>query len=103
MDYSIDASGFQPGDILDASFRYSACFPKFYVVVKTTGRTIFAEEIGQKIVTSDAYGQSGTVVPDVSKRSGKIEVARIRKSGMIRLDGNYTYRWDGKPVAFYGD
>lgn len=103
MDYSVDASGFNPGDILVSVYRYSACHPDFYVVVRTTGCTIFAEKVENKIATCDRYGQSGTVVPDLDKRSGKIEVARIRKSGMIRLAGNYTYRWSGEPVAFYGD
>lgn len=98
-----DARQFKPGDILDATFHYSAQIPKFYVVTRNTGKTIYAEEIGKRTVSCDRWGQNGQVVPDPEKRTGRIESSRIRKGGYIRLNDSYTRIWGGRPVDFYTD
>lgn len=111
MDNNSDPRNWKVGDILDATFHYSMAIPKFYIVVRNTGKTIFAEKIGRKEHSSDAWGQSGTMVPDPDKRSGKIEKRRIcsytDSAGELvhyaRFNDSYTKKWDGKPVDYYGD
>lgn len=97
------AKNWKVGDILDATFRYSMAIPAFYIVVKRTKSTIWAEEIGKTIHSADRWGQSGTMVPDPNKRTGNIEMHRISKYGTARFNESWTRLWDGKPVDFYGD
>ena len=101
-----DARNYKPGDILNATFHYGAQIPEFYVVVRNTGKTVFAEKLGKMYHANDRYGQEGVAVPDVNKRTGEVESSRIRISdgaGYIRLNDSYTRLWDGRPVAYYGD
>ena len=101
-----DARNYKPGDILNATFHYSAQTPEFYVVVRNTGKTVFAEKLEKMYHAYDRYGQEGVAVPDVKKRTGEVESSRIRISegrGYIRLNDSYTRLWDGRPVEYYGD
>lgn len=108
IDYSMasndwDARNFKEGDVLDASFHYTAKFPYFYIVTRNTGKTVFARKLGRKIVSSDMYGQMGTMIPDENTQSDKIYSGRILKGNYLKLDGNTAHKWDGQPVSFYGD
>lgn len=98
-----DARNFKPGDILDASFQYSMKIPYFFIVTRNTGKTVFARKLGRVVKSSDSYGQSGTMVPNLADKSEKEYSGRIRKGNYLTLDGNTAKLWDGEPVAFWGD
>lgn len=98
-----DARYFKPGDILDASFQYSMKIPYFFIVTRNTGKTVFARKLGRVVNSSDSYGQSGTMVPNLADRSEKEYSGRIRKGNYLTLDENTAKLWDGEPVAFWGD
>lgn len=99
-----DATQFEVGDILDASFQYSAKIPKFFKITRRTASTIWAVEIGQKVTSHDGYGQNGycVPVPDEIRNNGKVYSGRISK-GRLKLDGCTAKLWDGKEVDFYTD
>ena len=108
IDYSMaskdwDARNFKEGDILEASLICTAKFPFFFVVTRNTGKTVYARKLGNKIVSSDYYGQSGTMMPDENSMSDETYSGRILKGNYLRLDGNTAHKWDGNPVRFYGD
>lgn len=103
MDNRDNARTWKVGDILDATFHYSMAIPAFYIVVKRTDSTIWAERIGCDVKSADRWGQSGTKVPNIEKRTGEIEMHRISKRGTARFNDSWTRVWDGRPVEFYGD
>lgn len=103
MDNRDNARTWKVGDILDATFHYSMSIPAFYIVVKRTASTIWAEKIGRKVASCDRWGQSGMMVPDLDKRTGHVEMHRISKNGTARFNDSWTKKWDGRPVDFYGD
>lgn len=99
-----NAEDFMVGDILDASFQYTAKIPHFYKVVRRTNAMIFTIRLNQKTVSHDGYGQNGTCVPveDSDPENGKIYKGRISR-GRLKLDGCLAKLWNGKPVDFYTD
>ena len=99
-----DATQFTVGDILDASFQYTAKIPHFYKIVRRTNAMVFATKLSQKNVSDDGYGQNGTCVPvvDSDPEHGKIYKGRISR-GRLKLDGCIAKLWNGEPVDFYTD
>lgn len=93
------ANEFKEGMVLCATWHYSMVIPQFYVVLRNTGKTIIAQEVGHMIVEHDGYGQEGRMVPDLSK-TGKKETRRIDKWGEVRLGGALARAWNGQPVSF---
>ena len=104
---SWDANFFEVGQILDASFVYSAKIPKFFKITRRTKSTIWAVEIGQKVVSHDGYGQNGEVMPIEDKIINNKEVSgRIVQrngKGYLKLNNSTAHVWDGEPVDFYTD
>lgn len=98
-----DARTFKVGEIIEASFSYSARFPHFFVITRNSGKTIWAKEIGKIVVSSDGYGQNGSVKPNPEVIIGEEIMGRINKSGYAHLNGNLAYRWDGRPSDYYTD
>lgn len=98
-----DARTFQVGEIVEASFSYSARFPHFFVITRNSGKSVWAIEVGKIVVSDDGYGQNGTVMPDTTERKDKEVMGRIDKQGYVKLNGNLAYRWDGRPSAYYTD
>lgn len=98
-----DARTFKVGEIVEASFQYTARFPHFFIITRNSGKSIWAVEIGKRVVSDDGYGQNGTVMPDTSERRGKEVMGRIGKNGYAMLKGNLAVRWDGRPSDFYTD
>ena len=98
-----DATQFDVGDILDASFQYTAKIPHFYKVVRRTPSMIECVKLKQKNVTDDGYGQNGTCVPIeneiVNDKKYKGRISR----GRVKIDGCIAKLWDGEPVDFYTD
>ena len=93
-----DARNFKEGDILVAgSYR-----PNFFLVTKRSKASVWAMELGYRIVSHDGYGQNGTMAPNLADR-GRELMGRIRKSGYLRLDGDTAHVWSGRPVSFYTD
>ncbi len=99
-----DATQFAVGDILDASFQYTAKIPYFYKIVRRTAAMIECVKLGQKVVSDDGYGQNGTCVPveDNVLENGKKYKGRISR-GRVKLDGCLAKLWNGEPVDFYTD
>lgn len=99
-----DAANFTVGDILDASFHYSAKIPKFFKVIRRTPSMIHCIALSKKNVSSDAWGQYGECVPilDSDPENGKIYRGKITKHG-VKIDGCSARIWSGKPVDFYTD
>lgn len=98
-----DARTFKPGDILDASYHYSAKIPYFYIVTRVSEHSIWARPLGKIVVRSDGYGQNGEVMPDLAKKGDEV-MARIRRGNYIEFGRCCTaHLWDGKPVDFYTD
>lgn len=103
---SIGLGKYKIGMILSAPFSYSARIPCFYEVIGVKGKsTVIVRELMQKIVSSDGYNQNGTCVPipGMFEKNAKEIKCRINKFGNIRIDGKYTYEWNGKPEQFYTD
>ena len=104
-----DATQFTVGDILVASFQYSAKIPYFYKVVRKTKSMVFTIKLSKKNVSDDGYGQNGTCVPvvDSDPENGKIYKGRISTGRIshnyLKLDGCLAKLWDGEPVDFYTD
>lgn len=98
-----DASKFKVGDILDATFTYTAQIPHFYIVTRTSASSIWVKPLGKIVVSDDGYGQNGTVVPDKNRVGGNETIARIKKTGYVSINGNTARIWDGRPVMFYTD
>lgn len=102
-DNSFDARTFKVGEIIEASFQYSARFPHFFVITRNSGKSIWAVEVGKIVVSDDGYGQNGSVMPDTTVRKGKEIMGRIGHDGYTKLNGNYAMRWNGKPSDYYTD
>ena len=99
-----DATKFGIGDILDASFVWSAKIPKFFKVTRRTASTIWAVELEYKVTRHDGYGQNGCCIPLVNKVKNPSEVYSGRISrGRLKLDGCTAKLWDGEEVDFYTD
>lgn len=100
-----DARTFEVGDILDASFVYSAKIPHFFKITRRTASTIWAVELGQKITRHDGYGQNGYCVPveDEIKNNGKEVRGKINKNHYLKLNNSTAHLWDGEEVDFYTD
>lgn len=98
-----DARTFKVGEIIEASFSYTARFPHFFVITRNSGKTIWAKEIGKVVISDDGYGQNGQVMPNPARIIGEEIMGRIKKSGYVRLNNNLAYRWDGRPSDFYTD
>lgn len=98
-----DARTFKVGEIIEASFSYTARFPHFFVITRNSGKSIWAREIGKIVVSDDGYGQNGQVMPNPDQIIGDEIMGRIKKSGYVRLNGNLAYRWDGRPSDYYTD
>lgn len=101
--HDFDARTFKVGEIIEASFAYTARFPHFFVITRNSGKTIWAKEIGTIILSDDRYGQNGTVIPNPKRIVGKEIMGRIKKSGYVRLNDNLACRWDGRPSCYYTD
>ena len=100
-----DATKFLVGDIIDASFQYSARIVYFYEIVRITTSTIFCKRLKNKVVDHDGYGQNGTCVPIENEfESEKVYSGRInKKSKYVKIDGCLARLWDGTPSDFYTD
>ena len=100
-----DATKFLVGDIIEASFQYSARIVYFYEITRTTPSTIFCKRLKQKVVSDDGYGQNGTCVPIENEYDGeKIYSGRInKKSKYVRINDCLAKLWNGEPVDFYTD
>ena len=101
--HDFDARTFNVGEIIEASFAYTARFPHFFVITRNSGKTIWAKEIGKIVVSDDGYGQNGSVMPNQDQVIGEEIIGRIKKSGYVRLNGNLACRWDGRPSDYYTD
>ena len=100
---SYNARTFKPGDILDASYHYSAKIPHFYIVTRVSEHSIWARPLGKVVVSHDGYGQNGEVMPNLAEK-GKEVMRRIRKGGYVDFGQCCTAcLWDGNPVSFYSD
>ena len=98
-----DARTFKVGEIIEASFSYSARFPHFFVITRNSGKTIWAREIGKIVVSDDGYGQNGSVMPNPDRVVGEEIMGRIKKNGYVRLNDNLACRWNGRPSDYYTD
>lgn len=98
-----DARTFKVGEIIEASFSYTARFPHFFVITRNSGKTIWAKEIGKIVVSDDGYGQNGQVMPNPEVIKGSEIMGRIDNKGYAKLNGNLAYRWDGRPSDYYTD
>lgn len=97
------------GTILVHSFGYSMTLVNFYQVIRETTATVVVREIGQEVVSNDAY-MAGKVMPIKDKFLGDKEFRlykRQHKDGVSffvgRLDSShpqYIRLWEGKPVAY---
>jgi len=94
------------GKILVDVWGYSMTIVDFYEVVSETPATVVVEEIGSRVVSTDAY-LSGTAVADQSKRTGKTYRARKPKadrkyfvSSLMHMSVHYLELWDGQPKYF---
>ena len=101
--HDYDARTFKVGEIIEASFSYTARYPHFFVITRNSGKTIWAREIGKIVVSDDGYGQNGSVMPNPDKVIGEEIMGRIKKSGYARLNHNLACRWDGRPSDYYTD
>ncbi len=101
--HDFDARTFKVGEIIEASFAYNARFPHFFVITRNSGKTIWAKEIGQIVVSDDGYGQNGSVMPNPERVIGNEIMGRIQKSGYARLNDNLAHRWNGRPSDYYTD
>lgn len=101
--HDYDARTFKVGEIIEASFSYTARFPHFFVITRNSGNTIWAKEIGKIVVSDDGCGQNGQVMPNPEVIKGSEIMGRIKKGGYVRLNDNLAYRWDGRPSDFYTD
>ena len=101
--HDYDARTFKVGEIIEASFSYTARYPHFFVITRNSGKTIWAREIGKIVVSDDGYGQNGSVMPNPDKVIGEEIMGRIKKSGYARLNYNLACRWDGRPSDYYTD
>ena len=100
-----NAHEFCVGDIIEASFQYSARIPQFFEIVRRTAATIYCKKLMKKSVSDDGYGQNGQCVPVRNKyASDKIYSGRInKKSGYVRIDSCLASLWDGNPSDYYTD
>ena len=101
--HDYDARTFKVGEIIEASFAYTARFPHFFVITRNSGKTIWAREIGKIVVSDDGYGQNGSVMPNPDRVVGEEIMGRINKSGYVRLNDNLACRWNGRPSDYYTD
>lgn len=101
--HDYDARTFKVGEIIEASFSYGSRFPHFFVITRNSGKTIWAKEIGKKVISDDGYGQNGSVMPNPDRIIGEEIMGRIKKTGFVRLNDNLACRWDGKPSNYYTD
>lgn len=99
---SWDARTFKPGDILDASFHYSAKIPYFFIVTRVSKSSVWARRLGKVVVSHDGYGQNGYMMPNLAERGAEV-MGRIRKGGYLKLNDCTAHVWNGKPVDFYSD
>lgn len=100
-----NASQFIVGDILEASFQYTARIPYFYEVVRRTAATIYCKRLKKKSVSDDGYGQNGSCMPIINEYDGdKIYSGRINKrSKYVKINDCLASLWDGKPSDYYTD
>ena len=101
---SIELDGYHIGDIAVQVFSYNARYVHFYKILDIKGKTITVRELEKEIVSDDGYGQNGTCIPTdkFSERSKEIK-CRVGSRHGLRIEGGYTYKWNGKPEQFYSD
>lgn len=100
-----NANDFCVGDIIEASFQYSARIPYFYEIVRRTAATIYCKRLRNKSISDDGYGQNGSCVPIRNEyESDKIYSGRInKKTGRLRINDCLAYLWNGEPSDYYTD
>ena len=95
------------GAIVHVSWGTTMLRNDFYEIVARSGITVTLRHRNHKILTQDK-NDSGTETLADGFSTTKTIRARIvssgRADGVVKLDyGMFGYRWDGKPVSFYGD
>lgn len=99
-----NAKEFKVGDILDASFQYTAKFARLYYVVRRTASSIWVVQLKTKVVNDDGYGQNGSVMPILElPENAKTIMGRITPRGSVKIDDSLASLWNGKPVDFWSD
>ena len=100
-----NANDFCVGDIIEASFQYSARIPYIYEIIRRTAATIYCKRLRKESVSNDVYGQNGSCVPVRNEyESDKVYSGRInKKTGRLRINDCLAYLWNGEPSDYYTD
>jgi len=94
------------GDVLYSSWGYEQTNVNWYVVLKSTIKSVQLQEIAGEVSEYSGAGMSGACVPDRARTIGKPFVRRLMHcsgaSGAVaRINSSaYVYRWDGRPQRF---
>lgn len=83
-----NAHKWKVGDIIDGTFRYSACIPHFYIVSRKSEKCVWLISLGKVSYARYCYGQEGQCMPNLAER-GREKLHRITKGGYVRID-SYT-------------
>lgn len=93
------------GQVIAATFSYSASRTDFWVVEATTKHTVTMRKIGKTFVSGD--WQSGTVVPVMTEATEDCTRVTTRVSVGNRVKIPNTHRsggvWSGLPIHEYSD
>ena len=94
---------FNVGDILFGDHGYSMELPTWYRVEKVTKTQVVVTELEDKVVSSDAYGQSGYKMPSnctIPSRTYRCKVKSYNGQEYITIRDNTFRLWDGSEKSF---
>lgn len=94
---------FKVGDILFGDHGYSMELPTWYKVEKVTKTQVVVTKLEDRVVSSDAYGQSGYKMPTDHMIQSKTYRCKVKSSNWfdyVMIMGNVFSLWDGSKKYF---
>lgn len=89
------------GDIIFSQYNYNSIHVNFYVVVKTTDRSVWLAPMDKRGMPKKWQPEwkvmPGNIIP------GKKVIRKLRTRGMKITDYSYCREWDGQPLTEMSD
>lgn len=95
---------FKKGDIVYTIYSYNRISVSFYVVNRTSAKSIWLYPVGKQLSTK-TWAPSWYATPDVNKVDTTREIRKLNRDGYVNM-GDYVSelrKWDGNPIQEISD
>lgn len=95
---------FQKGDIVYTIYSYNRVSVSFYVVSRTSEKSIWLYPLGKQLSTN-TWAPTWYATPDVNKVDTTREIRKLNRDGYVNM-GDYVSalrKWDGNPIQEISD